>query len=229
MREGKFEVVVYFPAGLRQLLCPLSSIAARRAGRRGRRTADADIEVYPNLAAIRRKPCIARDEVLARCETRLGSRICGIAALPSAGGRLILPRTTWPEPAQHKAALWSKILPFVLLIWALTGGFYPAIDLLRRRKSAARWRRCSRPGERCDRVGQTADRDPVQRGDVGVERAQPGIDRRHVLSGMPNFGAPARCDLWAAGGLVANGALFLGLSLALASFARSSTRRTILT
>src|SRR6185436_6680448 len=28
-----------------------------------------------------------------------------------------------------KAALWSKILPFVLLIWALTGAFYPAVDL----------------------------------------------------------------------------------------------------
>lgn len=26
-------------------------------------------------------------------------------------------------------AVWSKILPFVLLVWALTGAFYPAIDL----------------------------------------------------------------------------------------------------
>jgi sodium transport system permease protein len=25
--------------------------------------------------------------------------------------------------------LWSKILPFVLMVWALTGAFYPAIDL----------------------------------------------------------------------------------------------------
>jgi sodium transport system permease protein len=30
----------------------------------------------------------------------------------------------------HKdAAIWSKILPFVLMIWALTGAFYPAVDL----------------------------------------------------------------------------------------------------
>ena len=28
-----------------------------------------------------------------------------------------------------RAAVWSKILPFVVLIWALTGAFYPAIDL----------------------------------------------------------------------------------------------------
>ena len=30
---------------------------------------------------------------------------------------------------QRTAALWSKILPFVLLLWALTGAFYPAVDL----------------------------------------------------------------------------------------------------
>ena len=36
---------------------------------------------------------------------------------------------TWPSPSSAQAAVWSKILPFVLLIWALTGAFYPAIDL----------------------------------------------------------------------------------------------------
>src|SRR6185312_2708854 len=30
---------------------------------------------------------------------------------------------------QQQALLWSKILPFVLFIWALTGAFYPAVDL----------------------------------------------------------------------------------------------------
>lgn len=33
-------------------------------------------------------------------------------------------------PAASRSALvWSKLLPFVMLIWALTGAFYPAIDL----------------------------------------------------------------------------------------------------
>src|SRR6185295_4782472 len=32
------------------------------------------------------------------------------------------------EKEQRSAAVWSKILPFLLLIWALTGAFYPAID-----------------------------------------------------------------------------------------------------
>ena len=34
-----------------------------------------------------------------------------------------------PE-STREAALWSKLLPFVMLIWAMTGAFYPAIDLV---------------------------------------------------------------------------------------------------
>ena len=33
------------------------------------------------------------------------------------------------EISGRRAAMWSKILPFVLIVWALTGAFYPAIDL----------------------------------------------------------------------------------------------------
>ena len=32
-------------------------------------------------------------------------------------------------PATRSALVWSKLLPFVMLIWALTGAFYPAVDL----------------------------------------------------------------------------------------------------
>jgi sodium transport system permease protein len=33
------------------------------------------------------------------------------------------------SPATKRSLIWSKILPFVMLVWALTGAFYPAIDL----------------------------------------------------------------------------------------------------
>ncbi|WP_164102025.1 ABC transporter permease subunit/CPBP intramembrane protease [Candidatus Laterigemmans baculatus] len=32
--------------------------------------------------------------------------------------------------ATRDAAFWSKLLPFVMLVWAMTGAFYPAIDLV---------------------------------------------------------------------------------------------------
>jgi sodium transport system permease protein len=31
--------------------------------------------------------------------------------------------------ATRQALIWSKLLPFVMLVWALTGAFYPAVDL----------------------------------------------------------------------------------------------------
>lgn len=34
------------------------------------------------------------------------------------------------EQAAADASFWSKMLPFVMLVWALTGAFYPAIDLV---------------------------------------------------------------------------------------------------
>jgi sodium transport system permease protein len=40
----------------------------------------------------------------------------------------IAPVDVAPESAR-KAIMWSKILPFVMLIWALSGAFYPAVDL----------------------------------------------------------------------------------------------------
>lgn len=42
---------------------------------------------------------------------------------------LRLARTDTAVASVKKAVLWSKVLPFVMLVWALTGAFYPAIDL----------------------------------------------------------------------------------------------------
>ncbi len=33
------------------------------------------------------------------------------------------------EPSARRAGIWSKLLPFVVFVWALTGAFYPAVDL----------------------------------------------------------------------------------------------------
>jgi sodium transport system permease protein len=40
----------------------------------------------------------------------------------------IAPVDVAPE-ATRRAIVWSKILPFIMLVWALTGAFYPAVDL----------------------------------------------------------------------------------------------------
>ena len=42
---------------------------------------------------------------------------------------LALSQTDVAPVSVRRAMLWSKVLPFVMLVWALTGAFYPAIDL----------------------------------------------------------------------------------------------------
>ncbi len=42
---------------------------------------------------------------------------------------LALSQTDVSPVSVRRAMLWSKVLPFVMLVWALTGAFYPAIDL----------------------------------------------------------------------------------------------------
>jgi sodium transport system permease protein len=42
---------------------------------------------------------------------------------------IYLTETDTSESSVRRAMLWSKVLPFVMLVWALTGAFYPAIDL----------------------------------------------------------------------------------------------------
>ncbi|MDX1945583.1 MAG: ABC transporter permease subunit/CPBP intramembrane protease [Pirellulaceae bacterium] len=138
------------------------------------------------------------------------------------------------EPVRRRAALWSKILPFVLMVWALTGAFYPAVDL------------CA--GEKERGTLETLLSSPAQRGEIvwgklltvmtfsmatsllnlasmcgtGVfiitqlERLGPGNLRMDL--GPP----PLVPMLWLVVALVPVSALFSALSLAVAAFAKSS-------
>lgn len=42
---------------------------------------------------------------------------------------IVVTQTDIADKQVAKTALWSKVLPFIVVIWALTGAFYPAIDL----------------------------------------------------------------------------------------------------
>jgi sodium transport system permease protein len=42
---------------------------------------------------------------------------------------LFVTQTDTAPTSVRRAMMWSKVLPFVMLVWALTGAFYPAIDL----------------------------------------------------------------------------------------------------
>lgn len=128
--------------------------------------------------------------------------------------------------ADHRqAAIWSKILPFLLLIWALTGAFYPAIDL------------CA--GEKERGTLETLLSSPAERGEIvwgklltimvfSVVTAVLNIlsmafTGALVVAQLPELGPPpVLAPLWLLLALLPVAALFSALCLALAAFARST-------
>jgi len=138
------------------------------------------------------------------------------------------------KPRQRQAAVWSKILPFVLFLWALTGAFYPAIDL------------CA--GEKERGTLETLLVSPALRREIVwgkmmtiftfsmvtalLNLGSLGVTGQFVLAqlseSVPNIAngslsmPPLICLVWLAIALVPVAALFSALCLACAAFARST-------
>ncbi len=125
----------------------------------------------------------------------------------------------------RKAVTWGKILPMLLVLWAMTGAFYPAVDL------------CA--GEKERGTLETLLSSPAQRGEIVIGKlatiilfsmvtavlnlASMAITGLTVLHRMPGMGPPpATAALWLAAALLPVSALFSALCLALAAFARST-------
>ncbi len=129
------------------------------------------------------------------------------------------------------AAMWSKILPFVVMVWSLTGAFYPAIDL------------CA--GEKERGTFETLLSSPAKRSEIAIGKLLTVISfsmatallnmfsmaftglfvysRMTAGIGGMEMGAPPMASLmWLVVALVPISALFSAVALAAAAFARSS-------
>ena len=135
---------------------------------------------------------------------------------------------------KKQAATWAKILPFIILIWSLTGAFYPAVDL------------CA--GEKERGTFETLLSSPAKRSEIAIGKLltvmtfsmttsllnliSMGVTGLFVVSrlgaqmgggAMPGLGMPPTSSLfWLLLALVPVSALFSAVALAAASFAKSS-------
>jgi len=129
------------------------------------------------------------------------------------------------EAGRQGAAIWSKILPFLLVVWALTGAFYPAVDL------------CA--GEKERGTLETLLSSPARRTEIVLGKllcvmlfsivtavlnlVSTGITGWAVSPYMPGLGPPpVSSAIWLGAALVPISALFGALSLAMAALARST-------
>lgn len=145
----------------------------------------------------------------------------------------LLPQDMAP-PEGKLAALWSKVLPFVVLIWAMTGAFYPAVDLCAGEKERGTLETLlSGPAERIEIVWGKLLTIMVFSVCTAIlnlfclvstaslifqQLQQLAPQGAGIVLGPP----PLRSMAWLLCGLVPMSALFSALSLAFATMARST-------
>ncbi len=135
---------------------------------------------------------------------------------------------------QQQALMWSKVLPFVLFIWALTGAFYPAVDLCAGEKERGTLETLlSSPARRIEIVwGKLLTVMTFSMATAVLNLASLGFTARYVVSQLRLLPTatignslnlpPLSSTLWLLAALLPMSALFSALCLACAAFARST-------
>jgi sodium transport system permease protein len=145
-----------------------------------------------------------------------------------------LEMTDVAERNQQQALLWSKILPFVLFIWALTGAFYPAVDLCAGEKERGTLETLlSSPARRIEIVwGKLLTVMTFSTATAILNLTSLGFTARYVISQLSQLPTadvgeglslpPIASAIWLLAALLPMSALFSALCLACAAFARST-------
>ncbi|MBM3998751.1 MAG: CPBP family intramembrane metalloprotease [Planctomycetes bacterium] len=240
---GKYDAAVFFPPRFAARLAESRSEAEApgRTERIGPETAETAADgiprpaIYYNTASDKSR--IAHDRVervlgrwrdLIVLENLRSSRLPESAAQP-----FELRQTDVAEEVSRRAAMWSKIMPFIALIWALTGAFYPAIDLCAGEKERGTLETLlSSPAERGEIVWgklltvmsfsmATSTLNLASMGftaSVFVRQYAQATGTADLMRGPP----PMASLVWLVAALVPASALFSALAIAIAAFARST-------
>lgn len=262
IKDKDFDAVVFFPPdfGLRieKLRSPLRDSydsAAQKSADRDASPAATDDSATKNSAADAVKPehvpepLVIRnsasdksrvashriDDVLHRWRERVVQENLRQSNVPLSAVRPFeLTSTDIAEVESRRAAIWSKILPFVLLVWALTGAFYPAIDLCAGEKERGTLETLlSSPAGRSEIVvGKLLTVMSFSVGTSVLNLASMGATGTFIITQMKQMSGvnlpidlgppPLFATLWLLVALIPIAALFSALSLAIAAFARSS-------
>ncbi len=224
MLQGGFDVVVSFPADFAERAKQLIHTAAPSESAS---SPEIDIAVYPNLARDSSRAAYRRvSDVLLRWRDEIGRQNLESRGLPITAARPFKIAThDVAEKSQHRAAAWSKILPLVLLLWALTGAFYPAIDLCAGEKERGTLETLlSSPAERLEIVwGKLLTVMLFSIATAILNLTSLAITGSLVFSHVPNLGPPPTLAfVWLLVALLPMSVLFSALCLALAVLAKST-------
>ncbi len=237
LAAGAFDAVVYFPPDFASQLATFRQRRTQEdADRDSAKAAAPEPQIFLSTASDKSR--VARDRiwnVLDQWRTTIVQDNLRQNNLPIAAAMPFeVHNHDVAEETGKRAVIWSKVLPFVLLVWALTGAFYPAIDL------------CA--GEKERGTLETLLTSPAQRSEIVwgklltvmsfsiatslLNLASMGITGTFILKQLQKMSAqplpveigapPLIAILWLVLALIPVSAMFSALSLAIAAFARSS-------
>jgi sodium transport system permease protein len=133
LAEGQLEAVLIIPSDFKNQLAEFRTKLPEREGwteQDAKGTLPRPRLIYNDAKENSRLAEIRLQRVLQRWSEAIGRENLAQAGLPAAAAvPFQIERNDIAPPSRRGVAGWSKILPFILLIWALTGAFYPAVDL----------------------------------------------------------------------------------------------------
>ena len=229
LKDGTYQAVVVIPPGFQARLRQFPQRAGEGVDQASWSQAP-DVQVWHNTA--KKKSEITRGRIIQVVRKWRDAIIQ--SNLQAAG---ISTREMIPFDIEHgddqdvadrrnrHAAVWSMLFPFVLLIWSLTGAFYPAVDLCAGEKERGTLETLlTSPALRSEIVwGKLLTIMIFSIGTVVLNLVALGATGVFLLSRIPNLGPPpALSFLWMFLAMIPVSALFSALCLALAAFARST-------
>ncbi|HUY90564.1 MAG TPA: ABC transporter permease subunit/CPBP intramembrane protease [Pirellulales bacterium] len=231
VEQGECEAVIYFPPDFAQRLKAFRESLARREVEpsEAQELAVPSPEVFFNTAKEKSQITHTRVSlVLDRWREEIGRQNLDASHLPESAAKPfeVAEHDVAAEGGHRDAAVWSKLLPFLLLIWALTGAFYPAIDLCAGEKERGTLETLlSSPAERSEIVwGKLLTVMSFSMASAVLNLVSMGVTGKFVVGMLAKQVGPPPplTPLWLLIALVPMSALFSALCLALAAFARSS-------
>jgi len=241
LKRGEVQVVLAFPSGLAKRMREIPALV-RSQSREANSSAGGDDSATERITLLynlgEEKSRIAHASVqrlVSIWEAQIIRQNLLVSRVPMSVAKPFEVRARdVAESRQHRALMWSKILPFVLFIWALTGAFYPAVDLCAGEKERGTLETLlSSPALRTEIVwGKLLTVMTFSTATALLNMTSFGLTARYIISQLrllPMSDSadslslpPLTSGVWLLAALVPISALFSALCLACAAFARST-------
>ena len=232
LSRGDVDVIVHFPPEFGKRLAAL-----RSTGNQGNGTASEPPRPIVKFNSANEASQVGQRRVEAALDVWKAQMVRDYLAERNVPQRVANPLQVVPEdvalPGGRQARMWSRLLPFVVFVWALTGAFYPAVDLCAGEKERGTLEALlSSPALRSEIVsGKLLTVITFSIASAVANLASMAltgkvlIDQLNAMStaagdslSVPSFAAVA----WLLVALLPMATLFSALSLAVAAFARST-------